>query len=162
MELFQDTNIWVLLSFLVFVYIIWRYGKGQVLGILDKRIEEIRKEIETAESLRVEAQELLAQYQRKQRDAVKEAEEIVANARMHAEEIQKQAEKGLKEVAARREQQLEERLKRMEQNAIQEIQAYAAELAVKATSEIIAKQMDKKTNENLVEQSIKNIAKQVG
>ena len=49
----------------------------------------------------------------------------------------------------------------MEQNAVQEIRAYAAELAVKATTEIIAKQMDKKTNENLIDQSIKNIARQL-
>ena len=161
MELFQDTSIWVLISFLVFAFVLWKTAKDKVVGMLDKRIEEIRKEIETAESLRVEAQELLAQYQRKQRDAIKEAEEIVATARTHAAEIQKQAEKELTEVAKRREQQLQERLKRMEQNAVQEIRAYAAELAVKATTEIIAKQMDKKTNENLIDQSIKNIARQL-
>lgn len=161
MELFQDTNIWVLISFIVFVIALLKLAKDKVAALLDKRIEEIRKEIDTAESLRIEAQELLAQYQRKQRDAAKEAEEIVANAKQHAAEIQKQAEKDLKEVAKRREQQLKERLERMEQSARQEIQAYAAELAVKATSEIIARQMDKKTNENLINQSIKDVAKQL-
>lgn len=162
MALFQDTSIWVLISFLIFVTVLWRVGKDKVLAALDKRIEEIRKEIGTAESLRVEAQELLAQYQRKQRDAAKEAEEIVANAKAHAAEIQKQAEKDLKEIAKRRENQLKERLERMEQNARQEIQAYAAELAVKATTEIISRQMDEKTNENLVDQSIKNVTKHIG
>ncbi len=161
MELFQDTGIWVLFSFLVFVGIVWKFGKDKIVGMLDKRIEQIRKEIETAESLRIEAQELLAQYQRKQRDAAKEAAEIVETAKTHAAEILKQAEKELDETAKRREQQLEERLKRMEQNAMLEIRAYAAELAVKATSEIIAKQMDKKTNENLVDQSIKDIPKRL-
>jgi len=161
MELLQDSNTWVLLSFLLFLFIIFRLGKNAFLGMLDKKINDIRKEIETAESLRVEAQELLAQYQRKQRDAASEAEDIVANAKVHAKEIQKQAEKDLKDIAKRREQQLQERLDRMEQNAIQEIRAHAAELAVKATAEIIAKQMDKKTNENLVDASIKNVSGQL-
>ncbi len=162
MEIFQDTGTWVLFSFLIFAFVMWKYGKDGILAALDKRIEAVRKEIETAETLRVEAQELLAQYQRKQRDTAKEADEIVANAKVHAAEIKKQADKDLKEIAARRELQLTERLARMEQNAVQEIQTYAAELAVKATSELIAKQMDKKTNENLVDQSIKDVSKQLG
>ena len=162
MELFQDSQTWVAISFLVFILILWRYGKNAVLGALDKKIEAIKTEIETAESLRVEAQELLAQYQRKQRDAAKESESIVANAKQHAEMIKKETEKELKDIAKRREQQLKERLSRMEQNAMNDIQAYAAELAVKATSEIIAKQMDKKTNENLVESSIKDVSKKLG
>ena len=161
MELFEDPQTWVTISFLIFLFIMWRFGKDKILVMLDARIDEIRREIETAESLRIEAQELLAQYQRKQRDAAKEAEEIVANAKSHANEIQKQADKDLKEIAKRREAQLTERLARMEENTKREIQAYAAELAVKATAEIIAKQMDKKTNENLVESSIQSVAEQL-
>lgn len=162
MEMFQDSATWVLCSFLIFCFVMWKFGKDKVLALLDKRIEDIRKEIETAESLRVEAQELLAQYQRKQRDASKEAKQIVETAKEHAAEIQKQAEKDLKDLAKRREQQLSERLERMEQNARQEIQAYAAELAVKATSEIISRQMDEKTNENLLNQSIKEVSGRLG
>lgn len=161
MEFLHDTNIWVLLSFIVFIVALVKIAKDKVLALLDKRIDEIRKEIGTAESLRIEAQELLAQYQRKQRDAAKEAGEIIAKANEHAAEIQKQAEKDLKEIARRREQQLQERLNRMEQTARHEIQTYAAELAVKATMEIITRKMDKKTNENLINQSIKDVAKKM-
>lgn len=158
MELLQDAHTWVLFSFLVFVAIMWKYAKDQILAVLDRRIETIRKEIERAESLRVESQELLAQYQRKQRDASEEAAEIIAAAHTHAAEIKKQAEKDIRDIAKRREEQLQDRLERMEKKAIQEIRTYAAELAVRATSEIIARQMDQKTNENLVEQSIRSVA----
>ena len=162
MDMFQDPTVWVFFSFVIFCFIMWKYAKGPVLAALDKRIEDIRKEISTAESLRIEAQELLAQYQRKQRDASREAADMIATAKAHAAEIQKQAEKDLKDMAKRREQQLQERLARMEQTARQEIRTYAAELAVKATSEIIVRQMDKKTNENLLDQSIKDITKRLG
>ncbi|MEC8664171.1 MAG: hypothetical protein VXY16_01715 [Pseudomonadota bacterium] len=162
MEFLSDTGSWVLISFLIFAFLAYTKGKAAFLNMLDSRIEAIKNEIETAESLRVEAQELLAQYQRKQRDAAKEAEEIVKTAKEHAEEIKKQADTDLKALTKKREEQLKERLSRMEEKAMREIQAYAAELAVNATKEIIAKQMDKKTNENLVKESIKNISKQVG
>lgn len=161
MAFFQEATNWVLISFVIFAIGFWKFGLKLMLGKLDGRIEEIRKEIETAESLRIEAQELLAQYQRKQRDAAKEAEAIVASAQKHAAEIQKAAEAELNELIARKEAQLKDRLQRMEDVALQDIKSYAAELAVKATAEIIAKQMDEKTNARLVEQSIKTVAGQL-
>lgn len=156
----EATN-WVLISFVLFAVGFWKFGLKLLIGKLDGRIDEIRKEIETAESLRVEAQELLAQYQRKQRDAAHEAESILAAAQKHAAEIQRQAESELNEMVARKESQLKDRLKRMEEVALQEIKSYAAELSVKATAEIIAKQMDQATNDRLIDQSIKSIASQL-
>jgi len=161
MELFQDAAIWVLLSFIVFCFVMWRFAKDSFLAMLDKRIDEIKKELETAEHLRVEAQELLAQYQRKQRDSAKESEQIVESAKKHAIEIQKSAEAELKEIAKRREIQHKERLQRMEEAAIQEIRVYAAELAVQATKEIISNQLDEENNSRLVNASIKSVSKQL-
>ncbi len=158
MEFFQDTNNWVLISFVIFAFIFMKHGKGALLGKLDARIAEIRKEIETAESLRIEAQELLAQYQRKQRDAAKEAEAIVAHARDSATQIRREAQAELKETMDRREAQLQDRLKRMEEKAINDIRAYAAELAVRATREIIVTEMDESTNAGMVDASIKAVA----
>ncbi len=161
MEFFQDTHSWVLISFLLFAVGAFRFGKAKFLAKLDSRISVIREEIQTAESLRVEAQELLAQYQRKQRDAVKEAEQIVANARVAADAIHKEAEKNLQDMMARKEEQLAQRLKRMEDSTKAEIQAYAAELAVKATTEIITSRLDQAANDRLIDQSIKSLAGQL-
>lgn len=161
LEFFQDTNTWITISFVVFAFIVFKGGKGALLGMLDSRIAQIKQEIEMAENLRVEAQELLAQYQRKHRDAVKDAEEIIANAKDHAEHIREKAEKDLDEQMNRREKQLKERLARMEQSAIQEIQKYAADLAIQATAEIIAEKLDKKTNEGLVDDAIKGIGENI-
>lgn len=161
MEFLHDTHIWLVLSFVIFLALAWKFGKAAILGALDGRIETIRKDIETAENLRVEAQELLAQYQRKQRDALKDAEAIIETAKNNAEEYRKQAESELTEAMKRREKQLKERLKRMEQNAVQEIRQYAAELAIEATAQIITDKLDKDTNEKLVGQAIENIEKNI-
>lgn len=158
-ELLHDASVWVAISFAIFAIGAFKVGRGRLIGMLDARIDAIRKEIESAESLRVESQELLAQYQRKQRDATKEAAEIIETAQKSAAEIKKKAEKDLDETIKRREQQLQERLERMEEAAIQEIRSTAASLAMAATTEIINNSLDKKTNDNLVDGSIKNIAK---
>lgn len=158
MEFLTDEYFWYTISFVVFLLILVKFGSKGFLGFLDNRIETIRKEIETAESLRIEAQELLAQYQRKQKDAEKEASLIVDNAKAHAKQIQKDADAELKEMIKRKETQLKGRLKRMEEDARNEIRAYAAELAIQATGEIISYNLDKKSGDTLIAESIKNVA----
>lgn len=158
-ELLQDANFWLLGSFLIFGFICYRFGKSALIGMLDARIQTIRQELQTAENLRVEAQELLAQYQRKHRDAVKEAESIVSKAEKQALEIRKQAEATLGENMARREAQLKERVRNMEQAAINEIQQYAANLSINATAQIIAEKLDPKVGSTLVERSIASVKK---
>lgn len=161
MELLQDSHIWFTLSFLIFVAIIVKVGLPALNKMLDARINEIKKDLETSENLRVEAQEMLAQYQRKHRDAVQEAEKILSTAKENARQIKESAEAELEATMRRREDQLADRLERMEQNAINEIQSYAADLAMNAATQIIVEKLDKKTNAKLVEQSISNLEKNV-
>lgn len=161
MDFLLDTHIWYVFSFAVFASIIWKYGKPAMISYIDNRIVAIREEIETAESLRTEAHELLAQYQRKHRDAVQEADAIIKNATGHAKEIQAKAEADIEEVIARREKQLEERITRMESAAIEEIKTHTANLAIEATAEIIADKLDKKANQALVDQSIQAIGQKL-
>jgi F-type H+-transporting ATPase subunit b len=160
-SLLGDTNVWLGASFLIFLFILWKMGKDAFIKMVDTKIAGIRNEISTAESLRIESQELLAQYERKHRDAVQDAELIIKNAQKHAHQIKKDAEQELEETMARREKQLAERLERMKQNAITEIQQHAANLAIQATKEIIIDKMDDKVSDRLIEQSIKDVSGQV-
>ncbi len=161
MEFLHDQHFWFNVSFAIFAVVAWKFGKNAVISLLDGRIEDIRKEIESAGGLRVEAQELLAQYQRKHQDAVKDAQAIVETAEKQAAEILKKAEEELQDTAARREKQLQERLSRMENAAIEEIRQHAADLALSATAEIISAQLNKKTKASLVDDSIKGIGKNI-
>lgn len=155
----HDTYIWVTISFVVFVYFAFKLGRKSILDGLDGRINEIKTEIDTAERLRVEAQELLAQYQRKQRDAEKESKDILKQAKSQAKQFTKTAETDLSELMKRRENQLTERLRRLEENAITEIQSHAADLAVAATTEMIIQTLDEKTNAKLNEDTINSLSK---
>jgi F-type H+-transporting ATPase subunit b len=155
----HDTHIWVAISFIIFVFIAFKLGRKSIVDGLDGRINEIKEEIETAERLRVEAQELLAQYQRKRRDAEKEAKDILKKAKVQAKELTKSADKELTELMERREGQLTERLRRLEENAIVEIQGHAADLAVAATTEMIIQTLDEKTNTKLNEDTINSLSK---
>jgi F-type H+-transporting ATPase subunit b len=155
--LLMDTHVWFAGSFVTFVILAFVFGRKAILGKLDGRIAEIRNEIQTAENLHREAQNLLTQYQIRHEEAVRDAAKIKAEAEKDAEKIRTKAEADMQDAMERREKQLEERLARMKQSAIAEIQQYAADLAAAATAEIIAKKLDKKSNEKLVDHAINKI-----
>lgn len=160
MELLShDTNIWVAISFVVFIAVVVKFAGKGIVGALDKKIAEIKAEIETAEKLKAEAQALLADFQQKQRDAEAAAAQIIEQARASARAVQDMAEKDLAESMERREAQLAERLKRIEEKAIADIRAHAADLSIQATREIVTKTMDEKTSTRLVDQAIASVSK---
>lgn len=150
----SDASGWVFIAFVIFALIFLKFVKGPLLAKIDARIASIKKELETAENLRIEAQELLAQYQRKHRDAMDEAEEILTQAKEHAKKIREQTEIDMAAVQERREKQLQERLARIEENAVQEIKSYAVDLSVKAAEDIIVKKMDKKAEKKLLDDTV--------
>ncbi len=161
MELLYDTGVWLTLSFAIFLFILWKMGKTAIMDGIDNRIEGIKRDLQTAENLRIEAQELLAQYQRKHRDAIKEAEGIIANAESHADKIRTKAQNDLDTLVARREQQLQERLTNMKDTAEQDIRKYAADIVIKATGVLITEQTKKKDHSALINQSIETMSKEI-
>src|SRR3546814_15389734 len=87
----NDPTFWVAVAFVVFAgLMIWK-ARQPVLKGLDARAERIRAELDEAQRLREEAQKALAEYTRKQRDAAKEAEDLLARARHAADLRRRQA-----------------------------------------------------------------------
>ena len=155
----HSTNAWVAISFVVFVLLAVKFAGKSINAALDKKIAEIKADIETAERLKKEAQDLLADFQNKQRDAEKAALQIIEQAKQSARAVQEAAEADLSESMARREAQLTERLKRVEEKAIADIQNHAADLALKATREIVEKTLDEKASTKLLDQAIQSVSK---
>ena len=81
----HNTNFVVLIAFLVFVGVLFYFKvPGMIGGLLDKRADEIKSELDEARALREEAQTILASYERKQKDVQEQADRIVATAREDA------------------------------------------------------------------------------
>ena len=81
----SNTNFVVLLAFLLFVgLLIYLKVPGKLNGMLDERAKGIQSELDEARSLREEAQSILAEYERKQKEVQNQADQIVANAKEEA------------------------------------------------------------------------------
>ena len=98
-----NTNFVVLIAFLLFVGVLFYFKVPSIVGgLLDKRADSIRAELDEARALREEAQALLASYERKQKDVQEQADRIVANAREEASRAAEQAKADIRSSVERR------------------------------------------------------------
>jgi F-type H+-transporting ATPase subunit b len=155
--LIHSTTFWVGVAFAIFVIATFKPGKRILTGALDGRIAKIREEVEEAQRLREEAQATLASYQRRQREAIQEAEQIIAHAREEAERSKAKAEVELEESIARREQQATDKIAQAEAAALEEIREKAVDMAIDATARLLEKKMAGEAGEQSVADAIKDI-----
>ncbi len=125
--------------------------------MLDARIESIRTEIDEARRLREEAQASLAAYQRKLRDAVGEAEQIVARARDAADRSAQRAAEALEATLARRQAQALENIAQAEAAAVKQVRDTTIEVALAATREVLRAHLRGAHADALIDAAIKEL-----
>ena len=149
---------WVLVSFVLFIgLIVYLKVPGKVTAMLDERAERISRELDEARKLREEAQGLLAEYERKRRDADKEAEAIIAQAREEAEVFAVETRQKRAETSERRGHMAEEKIAQAGAQASTEVRAAAAELAIAAATRIISDEVQGAKADQLVDASIADL-----
>src|SRR6056297_1595261 len=103
MPIYYDSNVVVLISFVLFFAILGYYGVHKLIfKTLDDRAARIRSELDEARRLREEAQATFAEFERRQKDVATQADDIVARAREEAEIAAEKAREDLKVSVARR------------------------------------------------------------
>ena len=154
----QMAEFWVAIAFVVFVLILLYYKvPALVAKSLDDRSEAIRKELDEARRLREEAQNLLADYQKKHRNVGQEADTILELARDEAEAFAQETRANLKDMLERRTRQAEDKIARAEAQAVDEVRAAAIELAVAAAEKILREKASGAGGVALIDQSIRDL-----
>ena len=160
-SLIQDPTFWVAVAFVVFVVLVFKPIKAALIGGLDAKIAEIRQEVEEAEKLREEAQSMLANYQRQQRQAIQDAEAIVARAKEEAERHRAEADEAMKDLVRRQEEQAREKIAQAEATAIQEVRLMSVELAMAAAEKLLADRLAGDEGSRLIDNSIEDIPRKL-
>lgn len=156
--MFENPETWVAVGFLIFIgLVVYLKVPAMVTKALDERADRIRNELDEARKIREEAQALLAEYQRKQNDAAKEAESIIAQAREDADVFAREARSKLTESLERRRKLAEDKIARAEADAIEDVRRYAADVAVAAASQLLDQEISDAKAKNLIDDGIKAV-----
>jgi F-type H+-transporting ATPase subunit b len=133
-----EAEFWVAVSFVIFVgVLIWAGAHRSIIEALDGRAARIKADLDEARRLREEAQALLAQYQRKQGEAEREAAAIITEARAEAERVAAEARVKSEDFIARRTKLAETKIGQAEAQAVADVRAAAADAAVAAAETIL-------------------------
>jgi len=157
---FHNPTLWVAVALFLFIgLLLWKGVFAMIGKALDERAAKIKTDLDEAKRLREEAQALLASYQRKQKEAEEQAEEIVVKARRDAEAMADKARKDLVERLERRAAQAEAKIASAEAQALAEVKAKAANMAVETAQKLIADNISATNHTSLVKEGIKGLAK---
>jgi F-type H+-transporting ATPase subunit b len=149
---------WVAVAFVVLLGAFAYLGVHRtVLRALDHRRDRIRNELDDARKLKDEAAQLLAEYRKKRESAVREADEIVANARAEGERIAAEAKTRMEEFVARRTKMAETKIALAEAHALADVRAAAADAAVAAASRILTDTVKGSAADTLITQGISEV-----
>lgn len=158
MDLTSQATVWATVGLVLFL-VLSAYLKvpGMMGKSLDERAARIRNDLDEAKRLREEAQALLAEYQKKRKDAEAEAANIVAAAQREAAALTAEAKQKTDEFVARRTQLSEQKIRQAETDAINAVRATAVDIAISAAERVIAARADGQSQQALFAKSISEV-----
>ena len=150
-----DAGGWIAISMLVVFGLMLLAGVPRIVaGILDSRIEGIRKQLDEAKSLRAEAEKLRDEYAARAREADKEVAVLRASAERQAEEIVDKAKADAAALIERHRAVAAGKIAAAERAAIEELRARVATAAAAAARELIADKHGEAADRKLADQII--------
>lgn len=157
-EAFYATpEFWVAVAFVLLVGGVAKPLYRIVTTALDARAEGIRNRIDEAERLKEDAAKMKADFERKQREAADEAEQIIGRAREEAERVAARAKEDLAASLQRRERQALDRIAQAEAAALDEVRAQAVDVAVDATRRLLAENVTAQKANDMIDNAIKEL-----
>jgi F-type H+-transporting ATPase subunit b len=149
--------IWTLLVFGISLWVLGKYAFPRIAEALDRRQKAIEESIDTAEKIRRDAEQILAEYRERLAEARGQADEIVARARKTGEAAENEI---VADARSKREEMMEQTRKDIEaetRRAIQAIRAEVADLTVLATEKVARKSLTDDDQKRLVEEALSEL-----
>ena len=149
--------VWTLILFLFTMWVLSKVAFPRIQEALDKRAKAIAESIDAADRTREEADQLLAEYRARLKEAREQADDIVARARKAAENAKSQAaEEGKAKreelvAAARRDIEAETR------RSLERIRKEVADLTVLTTEKVARKSLTADDHKKLVEEALAEV-----
>ena len=151
-------EIWVAVAFVIFVGALIYLGVPKLIGSsLDEKTAQIKSQLDEARRLREEAQAALAEAKRRQREAQREAEDMLRSAREEATALTAQAEANLSAALKRREVQAHERIAQAEAAAVKQLRDQAVDLAIAASARVLGESQTGPAGDALIDSAIKDL-----
>ena len=156
-ELLKDPMFFYSIAFVIFLALVYRYGRQPILAWIDGEILKVRKELDEAKRLRAEAEATLQEYKARQELAMAEAEAIIRRAQDDAAALRTQAENDLKKALENQEKRALECIRLAEAEAVEDVRRLAIHEAVSEARAILKQKLDGAAASRLMDVAIDDL-----
>ena len=140
----MDNSFYALVALVIFVGVIIYFGVPRIIAkMLDGQIQKIADDLAQAKTLREEAAALLVEYEQKRVAAESEAAGIIAAAQEEATRLTAAAQVSLSDLIARRTKSVEDKIAQAEAQAVAEVRARSADVAIEAARLVLTDEMNR-------------------
>ncbi|WP_375449745.1 ATP F0F1 synthase subunit B [uncultured Devosia sp.] len=141
----MDNSFYAFVALVIFLGMMAYFGIPRIVGkMLDGQINKIAEDLAEAKKLREEAAALLVEYEQKRVAAESEAEGIIAAAKEEASRLTAEAQVSLADLVARRTRSVEDKIAQAEAQALGEVRARSADVAIEAARLVLTDEMNRK------------------
>jgi F-type H+-transporting ATPase subunit b len=160
MDFVFSSFIYAILAFVILYVLLNKYAFGPLVAMMEKRRLNIQDQMSQAEHSRTEAASLLEQQKQALEDTRKEAYGILEQARVMSNKQSSDAIAAAKEDAGRIKKEALQEIENEKNKAVTQLRTEVSTLSVLIASKIIDKQVDEKSQEQLIEQYLKEVGDQ--
>ena len=149
--------IWSVLTFLLLVFLLYKFAYGPLIELQRQRQEEIHESIREAERLREEARALIEDYRAQMAEARGDAEEILEQARKVGESTRNEILTEARVQAERNVEKAREQIERETRQALRQIKREVADLTVAATEKVTRRTLSDQDHMRMIKEAIDEI-----
>ena len=160
-EFLDNSTLWVAISFVIFLLFSFKPILNGISDGLEKKILELKKNLDEAVNLKNEAEKLHKEQLIKQKENTLLIKRIQEDTKLEVKKIKEQIDKDLELNMLRKINNFDQMSKQMEHNLKKELKSHIIEKVIAYPEFRIKKKLSKKYNDKLVEDSLKNIPKQL-
>lgn len=158
-----DVNLTLTVStfvvFLIFAFVLGKFGWRPLLNMIEEREKTIREAVDGAEKANTEAKLLLDKHREMLRDAGREREEIMKRTLQEADQVRADLVAKARAEGEQLVERAKDQISREKAQAIHELRAQVADLAVEAASRIVVSSLTPEAQKKLVNDYIAGLPK---
>ncbi len=154
---FPSQIFWAIISFGILLLLFRKYILPPIHHILDERVSRIRGDMEEAEKMKQQAEQVLVDYQQQLASIHERATEILDEAQSRAEKAHSKAMQQLEEDVERKKAAFAEDLEYAREQAMKEVKGIAVEISMLATKKLLNRNLSREEAGKMVESSIEEI-----
>ena len=150
-----NATFWVAVSFFIFFgVLIYLKMPQKISNSLTDQINEMKKELDEAEKLKIEAKNLLSNYENKIDKSKKETQEIINLAKKDSEKTILEKTKKFHQIIENKKKNAEQKIVQMKENALNDIKNISVKISMEAVEHLIKNSIDKSKLEKLYIKSL--------